>query len=261
MTNQSNVEQVSLRKVLALRGPNLWANFPVLEAWVDLAGFKDATTNSLPGFSERLMAWMPSLIEHRCLADQRGAFVERLTNGTNLAHVLEHVALEIQCLAGNQVSFGRSKELPEPGNFRVIFEYGNEQVAKTALDLALRLIMAAVHNTPIDLNAEINALREMAYDVCLGPSTRSIVDAAQRRGIPYFRLNSGSLVQLGYGTRQRRILTAETDRTSAIAESIAQDKELTRKLLSSAGIPVPKGCPLKTPPKLGKWLRIWVCRS
>ncbi len=245
MTNQANVEQVSLRKVLALRGPNLWANFPVLEAWVDLAGYKDATTNSLPGFAERLMAWMPSLIEHRCLADQRGAFVERLTSGTNLAHVLEHVVLEIQSLAGNDVSFGRTKELPEAGNYRVIFEYVNEQVAKTALDLAMRLITAALHNQPIDLETEISALRETAYDLCLGPSTRAIVDAGRKRGIPYFRLNSGSLVQLGYGARQRRILTAETDRTSAIAESIAQDKELTRKLLASAGIPVPKGCPVK----------------
>lgn len=246
MTNQANVEQVSLTKVLALRGPNLWANFPVLEAWVDLAGFKDVNTTTLPGFGERLMAWMPSLIEHRCLADQRGAFVERLTIGTNLAHVLEHVVLEIQSLAGNEVSFGRTKELPEPGHYRVIFEYVNEQVAKTALDLALRLITAAIHNTTIDLNTEINALRETAYDVCLGPSTRAIVDAGQKRGVPYLRLNSGSLVQLGYGARQRRILTAETDRTSAIAESIAQDKELTRNLLSSAGIPVPKGCPVSS---------------
>ncbi len=135
MTNQANVEQVSLTKVLALRGPNLWANFPVLEAWVDLAGFKDTSTTLLPGFAERLMAWMPSLIEHRCLADQRGAFVERLTTGTNLAHVLEHVVLEIQSLAGNEVSFGRTKELPDPGTYRVIFEYVNEQVGKTALDL------------------------------------------------------------------------------------------------------------------------------
>lgn len=245
MTNQPTVEQFSLRKVLALRGPNIWANFPVLEAWIDLASLKQATTESLPGFAERLMAWMPSLIEHRCLIGERGGFVERLQNGTHLAHVLEHVVLELQSLAGNEVGFGRTRELDEPGLYGVVFEYVDEQVGRTALDLATRLCWAAMHDQPFDLQSEIVQLRELAYDRCLGPSTRSIVEAATRRGIPYFRLNSGSLVQLGYGSKQRRILTAETDRTSAIAESIAQDKELTRKLLSSAGIPVPKGCPVK----------------
>lgn len=245
MTNQPTVEQLSLRKVLALRGPNIWADFPVLEAWIDLADLKNASTDSLPGFNERLMAWMPSLIEHRCLIGERGAFVQRLQNGTNLAHVLEHLVLELQTLAGNDVGFGRTRELDEPGVHRVVFEYDDEQVGRSGLDLALRVCSAAIFDQKIDLANEIARLREMAYDRCLGPSTRSIVDAATHRGIPYFRLNTGSLVQLGYGSKQRRILTAETDRTSAIAESIAQDKELTRKLLASAGIPVPKGCPVE----------------
>ncbi len=244
MTNQPTVEQLSLRKVSALRGPNIWANFPVLEAWVDVAGINNASTDQLPGFHDRIMAWMPSLIEHRCLIGQRGAFVERLRNGTHLAHVLEHLVLEIQSLAGNEVSFGRTRELDEPGQYRVAMEYIDETVGRTALDLAVRLCLAAINGTDVDLATEIANLRELAYDRCLGPSTKSIVDAATRRGVPYFRMNTGSLVQLGYGAKQRRILTAETDRTSAIAESIAQDKELTRKLLSSAGIPVPKGCPV-----------------
>ncbi|MGN6133419.1 MAG: cyanophycin synthetase family protein, partial [Aureliella sp.] len=244
MTNQPTVEQFSLRKVQALRGPNIWADFPVLEAWIDLAGFKDATSQSLPGFAERLMAWMPSLIEHRCLIGQRGGFVERLLNGTHLAHILEHVVVELQSLAGNEVGFSRTRELDEPGVYRVVFEYDDEHVGRSAFDLATRLCVAAIYDHAFDIHAELATLRELAYDRCLGPSTRSIVNAATRRGIPYFRLNSGSLVQLGYGAKQRRILTAETDRTSAIAESIAQDKELTRKLLSSAGIPVPKGRPV-----------------
>ncbi len=245
MTNQPTVDQFSVRKVLALRGPNLWANFPVLEAWIDLAGLKHATTEAIPGFATRLMAWLPSLVEHRCLIGQRGGFVERLNNGTHLAHVLEHVVIELQSLAGTQVGFSRTRELDEPSLFRVVFEYIDEQVGKTALQLAIRVCAAAIDDQPFDLQTEINALREMAYDRCLGPSTRSIVEAGLKRGIPYLRLNSGSLVQLGYGSKQRRILTAETDRTSAIAESIAQDKELTRRLLASAGIPVPKGCPVK----------------
>lgn len=246
MTNQPTVEHLSLQKVLALRGPNIWANFPVLEAWIDLTGLGQASTEGLPGFADRLMRWLPSLVEHRCLIGERGGFVARLQAGTHLAHVLEHVVLELQSLAGNEVGFGRTRELDQPGLYRVIFEYVDEQVGRTALQLALQLCQAAIHDGLFDVEAEVARLRDLAYDACLGPSTRSIVDAGTRRGIPYMRLNSGSLVQLGYGSKQRRILTAETDRTSAIAESIAQDKELTRKLLTAAGVPVPKGCPVSS---------------
>ncbi len=241
MNQQSPVAPLTFRKVLALRGPNIWANFPVLEVWVDLADLKDTSSEMIPGFNERLMGWLPTMIEHRCSIGERGGFFERLRRGTYLAHILEHVTLELQSLAGNVVGYGRARELDEDGVYRVAIEYLEEKVAREALEVGKRLCLAAVYDTPFDVQKEIAALKELAYDVCLGPSTQSIVTAAKNRGIPALRLNSGSLVQLGYGSKQRRILTAETDRTSAIGESIAQDKELTRQLLHSAGIPVPNG--------------------
>jgi cyanophycin synthetase len=241
MSSQS-VEPLSFRKVLALRGPNIWTNKTVLEAWVELADLQHAVTNGLDGFNDRLKEWLPTLVDHRGSIGERGGFLEQLWRGSNLAHALEHVALELQFLAGNDVHFGRAIPLmDEPGVYRVAIEYVEEAVARAALETARRLVLAAVHNTPFEVQTEIAVLRDLAQDVCLGPSTRAIVDAAKRRGIPYTRLSTNSLVQLGYGANQRRICTAETDRTSAIAESIAQDKELTRRLLHNAGIPVPIG--------------------
>lgn len=235
---------MDFRKVLALRGPNIWANLTVLEAWVDLKELNRRASIELPGFNERLMAWLPSLVEHRCSTGQHGGFFERLLRGAYPSHVLQHVALELQTLAGTPVDFGRVRETSEAGVFQVVVEYGDEELGKACLETARQLCLAAMHDRPFDAAAEIKLLREMAYDVCLGPSTGCIVRAAQDRNIPVRRLNSGSLVQLGYGARQRRILTAETDRTGAIAESIAQDKELTRTLLRQVGVPVPSGRPV-----------------
>jgi len=235
---------MEFRKVLALRGPNIWANFPVLEAWVDLQELKDSPSDELPGFNERLMAWLPTMIEHRCSIGERGGFFERLRRGTWQGHILEHVTLELQTLAGTPVGYGRARETSEEGVYKVVIEYENETLARACLDKAFELCQAAIHDRPFDVGAEVQKLKELAYEVCLGPSTAAIVKSAVARGIPFRRLNTGSLVQLGYGARQHRILTAETDRTSAIAESIAQDKELTRELLKTAGVPVPEGRPV-----------------
>ncbi|MBX7166865.1 MAG: cyanophycin synthetase, partial [Pirellulales bacterium] len=232
---------MEFRRVRALRGPNVWANFPVLEALVDLGPWKDSPSDELPGFNERLMRWLPSMIEHRCSVGERGGFFERLRRGTYQAHILEHVTLELQTLAGTEVGFGRARETDEEGVYRVAIEYEEEDLARAALETGRRLCLAAIEDRPFDVQDEIAKLRIVAQRVCLGPSTRSIVRAAQARGVPFFRLNDGSLVQLGYGARQRRILAAETDRTGAIAESIAQDKELTKSLLRAGGIPVPDG--------------------
>jgi cyanophycin synthetase len=235
---------MELRKVLALRGPNIWANFPVLEAWVDLGDLNDSPSNLLPGFNERLTTWLPSLVEHRCSTGQRGGFIDRLRQGTYLAHILEHVAIELQSLAGTPVGFGRARETSQEGVYRVVVQYKEESLARECLATAHQLCLAAVHDRPFDVAAEVKRLELMAQEVCLGPSTGSIVRAAEHRGIPVRRLSSGSLVQLGHGCKQRRICTAETDRTGAIAESIAQDKDLTRELLSQVGVPVPKGRPV-----------------
>lgn len=232
---------MEFRKILTLRGPNIWSRYPVLEAWVDLQELKDSPSDSIPGFNDRLMAWLPSMIEHRCSIGERGGFFQRLRDGTYPAHILEHVAIELQTLAGNVVGFGKARETSEDGLYKVVIRYRDEQVARAALFAARDLILAAVYDRPYDVKSEVAKLQALVDRVCLGPSTAAIVAAAEARGIPARRLNAGSLVQLGQGIKQRRIWTAETDRTSAIAESIAQDKELTKTLLRSGGIPVPEG--------------------
>jgi cyanophycin synthetase len=234
---------MEFRKVLALRGPNVWANFPVLEAWVDL-GDLDRPCNEFPGFADRLMSWMPTMIEHRCSIGVRGGFFQRLRTGTYLGHILEHVTLELQSLAGTEVGFGKARETSEQGVYRVIIEYLEETVGRECLAVGHKLCMAAVFDHPFDVAGEIERVRNLAHEVCLGPSTSAIVEAVTARGIPYRRLNNESLVLFGHGRKQRRIQAAETDRTSAIAEAVAQDKEMTRMLLRAVGVPTPNGRPV-----------------
>ena len=232
---------MEIRRVNALRGPNVWANFPVLEAVLDLQEFKESPSDSLPGFTERLKSWLPSMIEHRCSYGERGGFFRRLDEGTYLGHILEHTTLELQTLAGTPVGYGKARETTEEGVYKVVVRYVEEELAREAMQVAFQLLQAAIHDRAFDVAGEVRRLRALAQKVCLGPSTGSIVDAAHKRGIPTRRLNDGSLVQLGHGTHLRRIVAAETDNTSAIAEYIAQDKELTKRLLRSAGVPVPEG--------------------
>ncbi len=235
---------MEFRKVLALRGPNIWANSPVIEAWVDLKHLKDTASNAVAGFNDRLMSWLPTMIEHECSEGHRGGFFVRLREGTYPAHILEHVTLELQCLAGTPVGYGRARETSEPGVYKVVFKYKDETLARACLETARRLILAALEDQPFDVAAEVEALRTLKQEVCLGPSTSAIVEAARARGIPFRRLNTESLVMFGQGAKQRRIIATETDRTGAVAESIAQDKDLTRTLLRAAGVPVPKGRPV-----------------
>ena len=232
---------MKIQKVLTLRGPNYWANFPVMEFWVDLEDLRDLASDELPGFTERLTSWLPTMIEHRCSVGQRGGFFERLRRGTYMAHIMEHVSLELQTLAGCEVGYGRTRETAVDGVYKVAIEYLEESLCRAATEVAMALCLAAVNDTPFDVPAELEKLRKLYQNDCLGPSTSSIVRAAHNRGIPTRRLNTGSLVQLGYGSKSRRILAAETENTGAIAEYIAQDKDLTRSLLHSIGVAVPEG--------------------
>ncbi len=232
---------MEFRKVLALRGPNVWARFPVLEAWVDLGPLKHSPSNELPGFNDRLMAWLPTMIEHRCGLGYRGGFFERLRDGTYQGHILEHVTLELQTLAGTDVGFGKARETSEEGVYKVVVKYEDETLGRECLEVARRMLDAAVYDKPFDTEAELIKLRALKEKVCLGPSTGAIVAAAKKRGIPSRRLNKDSLVLLGFGSKQRRIVATETCRTGAIAEALAQDKEMTRALLSAVGVPVPRG--------------------
>jgi cyanophycin synthetase len=228
---------MEFRKVLALRGPNIWANYPVLEAWLDLGTLRESASDELPGFNERLMAWLPTLVEHRCSVGTRGGFFERLRRGTYPAHILEHVALELQTLAGTEVGFGRTRATSEEGVYKVVVEYEEEELGRACLESARQLCLAAVHGQPFEVPAELDRLRELARRVGPGAGTEAITRAARQRRIPVLRLNAGGLLQLGQGVHRRRVLGAQTDRTGALAEAIADDPELVRTLLQVAGVP------------------------
>jgi len=232
---------IRILRVTHLSGPNIWTYRPVIEAWLDIGSLEDAPSNKIEGLYERLTAWLPGLIEHRCGVGHRGGFLERLREGTWAAHIMEHVVLELQTMAGMRTGFGKARETTVRGVYKMVFRTRQEQVGRAALKAGRELLLAAIHDTPFDLAAAVAALREMVDALCLGPSTTHIVEAAAEREIPAIRLTDGNLVQLGHGARQRRIWTAETDRTSAIAEGIASDKDLTKSLLKSCGVPVPEG--------------------
>ncbi len=234
-------KDIEILRITPLRGPTMWTYRPIIEAWVDIGELEDWPSNKISGFYERLLSWLPSLIEHRCSEGDRGGFLQRLREGTWAAHILEHVTLELQNLAGQRTGFGKARQTSRHGIYKVVVRSRQEQVTRACLVAGRDLVMAAINDTHYDVPGTIEKLRELADKLCLGPSTTSIVDAAGERGIPFIRLNEGNLVQLGYGARQRRIWTAETDSTSAIAESISRDKDLTKTLLASCGLPIPEG--------------------
>ena len=234
-------KDIQLLRATYLRGPSVWTYRPILEVWLDLGELEDYPSNRLPGFNERLTRWLPDLVEHTCGVGERGGFIQRLEGGTWMGHVLEHVVIELLNLSGMPAEFGQTREISRRGVYRMVFRCPEEAVARVALDCGHRLLMAAINDQPFDLKAAIHAIKTAINDRYLGPSTGCIVDAASERRIPHIRLNDGNLVQLGYGAAQRRIWTAESDQTSAIAEGIAQDKDFTKRLLTACGVPVPEG--------------------
>ena len=222
---------MEVSRVRALRGPNLWSRHTAIEAIVACNEAQNAG-GGISGFHARLRARFPA-IGFMLPARQEKSF--------SLAHALEFAALGLQAQAGCPVTFSRTVPTVEHGVYQVVVEYSEEAVGRLAFEFAEQLCVAAFHERPFDLAQALSRLRELDEDVRLGPSTGAIVQGADARGIPSRRLTDGSLVQFGWGSRQRRIQAAETDRTSAIAEAIAQDKELTKKLLAAAGVPVPQG--------------------
>ena len=233
-----------------LRGPNIWTYRPVIEAVVDIGELEDFPSNTIPGFVDRLKDFLPSLIEHRCSYGERGGFLRRLEEGTWPGHILEHVSLELQNLAGMPGGFGKARQTSIRGIYKVVIRAWHEEVSRACLEAGRALVLAAIKDEPFDVSAHVERLRDMAERKLLGPSTGCIVEAAtsKERRIPAIRmLATGNLVQLGYGVRSRRIWTAETDRTSAIAETISRDKDLTKTLLQSCGVPVPEGRMVNNP--------------
>ncbi len=219
-------------RIWVLRGPNLWAGCPVLEAEVDLGEhgtYRPGAAGS--PFRSRLATWL-------------GAAELPIETTATLADVLLLLSQELQQRVGSTAIFGLVRPAGRPNWFRVVFSYEEEPLARACLQAAHRLVLAVLRNEDADWDGHIAELRQLAQDVRLGPSTRCIVEAARARGIPTRRLNDGSLVQLGWGKNQKRIWTAETDATPAIAEVIAQDKQLTRRLLQAVGVPIPEGRPV-----------------
>jgi len=227
-----------------LRGPNYWSRQPVVRMLVDLGVLESYPSNTIPGFVEALLDWMPSVGEHACSLNRRGGFATRLEDGTWMGHVAEHLALELQNLAGTDVRHGKTRSTDVEGQYNVVYEFREETVGIEAGKIAVALVNHLVApNDPafaFDYQAELERLIRLAEKQAFGPSTQAILDEAASRDIPFIRLDRFSLVQLGQGVHQQRIRATMTSRTSGIAVDVASDKNLTNRLLDSAGLPVPK---------------------
>jgi cyanophycin synthetase len=241
--------QITERRVYV--GPSLYAHFPVIRLTVDLGELEKWPSARIDRFNDRLLTALPSLDQHRCSYEETGGFVRRLREdgGTWLGHVLEHVAIELQVLTGVKVSFGKTRATGEPGQYHVVYEYEEESVGLAVADLAHQLLEHLLPDklrTPdvlppeFDLQKEVRSLIQYAQDRQLGPSTASLVHAAESRDIPWFRLNSRSLIQFGEGRHQKRIQATITSQTSHIGVELASDKEETNRLLGNLGLPVPR---------------------
>ena len=233
--------ELRVTRIRALKGPNYWRLSPVIACDVHLGTLEDVTSAEIPGFTQRLVEYLPSLRDHPCSKGKAGGFIDRLEEGTHIPHILEHVSLELQTLAGSDVSFGRVVQSGDPGVRWVIVEYEEEEVGVECMREAIRVVCACITGEPYDMRSVVEDLQGLYEDVRLGPSTAAIVEEAKRRGIPVRRLNSRSLVQLGLGRNLRRIVASVTDLTSSIAVEIAQDKDETKRVLSAVGLPVPEG--------------------
>ena len=225
----------------ALRGPNRYSRFPTIFMLLDIGEYEERPSDTLPGFADRLVQLIPTLCEHQCSVGEPGGFIQRLHRGTWAGHIIEHIALECQCLAGMEVGFGKTYDTSQKGFYKVVYRYRVESAGLHAGEQAVALFEAIASDRSFDIKSLIGQLKELRELDMLGPSTDSIVNEAKRRGIPALRLNDASHVQLGYGVKQRQIQATLTDRTSAIGVEIADDKFWTKQILSQAGIPTPAG--------------------
>ena len=234
---------MKILKIQALQGPNIWsiARKTLIQMRLDLEELEELPTNKIEGFRERIESLIPSLITHRCSEGCHGGFFLRVDQGTWMGHVIEHIALEIQTLAGMDVGFGRTRETKTKGVYNVVFNYLEEKVGVFAAESAVKIAQAIINGDDYDLLADVQKMREIREKVRLGPSTGSIVDEAKSRDIPWIRLGTNSLIQLGYGINQMRFQATITCKTSNIAVDIACNKEQTKKMLDAASIPVAKG--------------------
>ncbi|MCG0275052.1 MAG: cyanophycin synthetase [Thermosediminibacteraceae bacterium] len=226
--------------IRALEGPNIYSSKPVIRMLVDVGDLEDTATKDIEGFNRRLLEKLPGLASHHCCFDKPGGFLIRLEEGTYFPHVIEHVALELLNLLGQDVKFGRARWL-EKTTYNIVFGYKGKFAALEAGKLAVRLVEALVQGKDVDLQKELSRIERYSAEKELGPSTAAIEQEARSRGIPVTRIGDGSLLILGYGAFQKRVEATITSETSCVAVDIACDKTLTKKMLSLAGIPVPEG--------------------
>ncbi len=234
---------MKILEIKVLRGPNYWSvrREKLIQMKLDLEEMEQRPTNLIKGFRQNIEKLLPTLYEHRCSEGHAGGFFERVDEGTWMGHVMEHIALELQTLAGMDMGFGRTRGTGKEGEYYVVFNYMEEAVGLYAAKAAFRVCEALINAEEYDLAPDVQAMRELREQTRLGPSTGCIVEEAAKRGIPFIRLNKGSLVQLGYGVNQQRIRATIAGTTSCIAVDIAGDKDDTKNLLEAAEIPVPKG--------------------
>lgn len=233
-------------KTQTLRGPNYWSirRNKLILIQLDLEELTEVMSNEIPGFYDGIVKVLPSLIEHHCSRGHRGGFLERIQEGTLMGHIIEHVALELQELAGMPVGFGRTRETSTPGVFNVVFEYVEEQAGRYAARAAVRLCKSVVETGTYptqELKQDLNDLRDLYANTALGPSTETIIKEAEARKIPWMWLSARAMLQLGYGAKQKRIQATLSNNTSILAVELACDKEGTKNILGNAGVPVPKG--------------------
>ncbi|WP_445453965.1 cyanophycin synthetase family protein [Flavobacterium sp. 25HG05S-40] len=230
-------------KTQVLCGPNVWSNYRnrLIQVKLDLEEMEQFPTDKIDGFADRLKELLPSMQSHECSVGKEGGFFERVAQGTWLGHVMEHIALEIQTLAGMNVGFGRTRETATKGVYNLVFAYEVEEVGLYAVTAAFRIIDALRKGEPYDIREDIDAMALLKRRYGLGPSTLSIVKEAEKRGIPWMRLGRNSKIQLGYGVHQKQFQATITGTTANIAVTIAGDKDATKLLLANAGIPVAVG--------------------
>jgi len=239
---------MKIEEIKILRGPNYWSvrRPHLIQMKLALEELEERPTNEIDGFLDRLTALFPTMFAHRCSVGTPGGFFERVKEGTWMGHVIEHIALELQTLAGMDCGFGRTRGTGKAGEYYVVFNYMEEDAGVYAARASVKIAQALVDGVVYDLSDDIQKLREIREDTRMGPSTGCIVEEAAKRGIPYIRLNKQSLVQLGYGVHQKRIRATIASTTSNIAVDIAGDKEETKNLLGAAEIPVPGGTVVRT---------------
>ena len=231
-----------------MRGPNYWSvrRHKLIVMVLDLEDMEEKPTNKIRGFYGRLKKMFPSMYSHRCSVGEPGGFFQRVKEGTWMGHVIEHIALEIQTLAGMDCGFGRTRGYGEEGVYNVVFNYMEEEVGRYAAKASVRIAEALIDGTDYNLDKDIQEMREIRERERLGPSTGGIIQEAENRGIPWIRLNRYSLCQIGYGANQKRIQATVTSQTSSIGVETACDKEDTKFLLEQAEVPIPKGEIIRT---------------